>query len=104
MDVKLRPWPEFGRRTPTVMACVNGRAPAVGPSCRPRGGDAVAAALEAAIAERGLKLRFKVVYCLSACTRGPNVMIDLCRSRFLEVQPEDVPELLDIVERHLAER
>ena len=103
MVVRLKPWPARVRK-PAVYVCVNRRNPEVAVSCQPRGGTEVAEAVKTGIARRGLAIDFREAYCLNACMHGPNIRIVPSNARFYGVRVEDVPEVLDTVEKHLAER
>ena len=103
MVVRLKPWPARARK-PAIYVCVNRRNPEVAVSCQPRGGAAVAEAVKAGIEQRGLAIDFREAYCLNACMHGPNIRIVPSNSRFYGVRVQDVPDVLDTVERHLAER
>ena len=103
MAVRLKPWPARARK-PAIYVCVNRRSPEIAVSCRPRGGAEVAEAVGAGIARRGLAIEFHEAYCLNACMHGPNIRIVPSNARFYGVRVQDVPELLDTVESHLAER
>ena len=103
MATRLQPWPARGKKA-AIYVCVNRRNPDVAVSCQPRGGSEVAAAVEAGVAERGLNINFREAYCLNACMHGPNIRIIPSNTRFYGVRVADVPEVLDIVEKHLAER
>lgn len=103
MAVRLKPWPARARK-PAIYVCVNRRNPEVAVSCQPRGGAEVAEAVKTGIARRGLAIEFREAYCLNACMHGPNIRIVPSNARFYGVRVEDVPEVLDTVEKHLAER
>ena len=103
MVVRLKPWPARARK-PAIYVCVNRRNPEVAVSCQPRGGAEVAEAVKSGIARRGLAIEFREAYCLNACMHGPNIRIVPSNARFYGVRVEDVPEVLDTVEKHLAER
>ena len=103
MVVRLKPWPARARK-PAIYVCINRRNPEVAVSCQPRGGAEVAEAVKTGIARRGLAIQFREAYCLNACMHGPNIRIVPSNARFYGVRVEDVPEVLDTVEKHLAER
>lgn len=103
MATRLRAWPARSKKA-GIYVCVNRRNPDIAVSCEPRGGKEVAAAIEAGVAERKLNINFREAYCLNACMHGPNIRIIPSNSRFYGVRVSDVPEVLDIVEKHLAER
>lgn len=58
-----------------VTVCINRRANPDMPSCGARGGEEIASALEAAIAEHGLPVRLERFKCLGLCERGPNIKL-----------------------------
>ena len=103
MATRLRPWPARTCK-PAIYVCINRRDPEVAVSCQPRGGAEVAAAVQAGIAERGIAIDFRHAHCLNACMHGPNIRIIPSNTRFYGVRVADVAEVLDTVERHLAER
>ncbi len=103
MVKRVKPWPARTKK-PAIYVCVNRRNPDVAVSCHPRSGAEVAAAVETGVKERGLAIDFREAYCLNACMHGPNIRIIPSNTRFYGVRVQDVPEVLDTVERHLAER
>ena len=103
MVARVKPWPARNKKA-AIYVCVNRRDPDVAVSCQPRGGAEVADAVQAGLAERGLDINFREAYCLNACMHGPNIHIIPSNTRFYGVRVFDVPEVLDIVEQHLAER
>ncbi|SRR5579885_443704 len=106
MTVVLRPMPEQYGGTFGVTVCVNERPPTgiITVSCGPRGGFAIAAALEAALKERGLPVRFATIKCLGLCERGPNVRLTPSNSWFHGVHESDVPAIVAVVAEQLGAR
>ena len=104
MDKVLRPWPaQFsGRASFTV--CVNQRAETFVPSCGRSGALDLVPQLQNAFAERGLEVDFQTIACLGLCAKGPNARLAPANSWFHRIRPEDVPEIVDSVERALADR
>ena len=103
MVARVKEWPARSKK-PSIYVCVNRRNPDVAVSCHPRGGAEIAEAVKAGVAERGLDVEFREAYCLNACMHGPNIRIIPSNTRFYGVRIGDVPEVLEIVERHLADR
>lgn len=84
-----------------VFVCTNRRPEgAIKPSCGPRGGDAIRAALKKAVARRGLntKIRANAAGCLDVCEEGPAIVVYPEGIWYVGVGAEDVDE---IVESHL---
>jgi (2Fe-2S) ferredoxin len=65
----------------------------------------VKALLKEEIKERGWKdtVRVSESGCLGLCATGPNVMIHPQGRLLSQVKPSDVPEIVKIVEQHLAQ-
>ena len=88
-----------------VLVCVNRR---IGPdsiSCAAGGGEAIAAALEQALAVRGEALPVRRVYCFGRCAEGPNLRLAPGGSFHRGVRPEDVDAVLDaLLAEHRAMR
>ena len=103
MVTRVKPWPARGKKA-AIYVCVNRLNPDMAVSCQPRGGTEVAEAIKAGLAERDLEINFREAYCLNACMHGPNIRIIPSNTRFYGVHATDVPEVLDIVEKHLADR
>ena len=77
---------------PNIIVCVNRRLGHNRPSCAGRGSEAIADALEAAAAERGVEVtRLK---CFGRCDEGPNLRIRGGRF-FRGASLEDVPAIVD---------
>ena len=103
MVARVKPWPARNKKA-AIYVCVNRRTPDVAVSCQPRGGSEIAEAMRAGVAARELDIDFREAQCLNACRHGPNIRIIPSNTRFYGVRVNDVPEVLDIVETHLAER
>ena len=103
MVTRPKPWPQRAK-PPAIYVCVNRRDPSVAVSCQPRGGAEVAEAVKAGVEERGLAVNIREAYCLNACMHGPNIRVVPSNTRFYGVRVDDVPEVLDTVEKHLADR
>ena len=104
MTALVRPMPESFAGAVGVTVCVNERPPTgiVTVSCGPRGGFAIAAALEAELKRRGLAARFTTIKCLGLCEKGPNVRLTPSNSWFHGVHEADVPAIADIVARQMG--
>lgn len=79
----------------TVTVCINRRASPDTPSCGARGGEEIAAALQAAVAERGLPISVEIFRCLGRCEQGPNLKLSPGGEFLHDVHLEDLPQLLD---------
>lgn len=103
MTEVLRPPPPGFAGTWSVTVCINERPPSgiVTVSCGPRGGFAIAAAIEAELARRRLPVRFATIKCLGLCEDGPNVRLTPSNSWFHGVRVEDVGRLVDRVEAQI---
>ena len=105
MTAVLRPVPENFRGTFGVTVCINERPPTgiITVSCGPRGGFAIAAAIETELNRRGLAARFATIKCLGLCEKGPNVRLTPSNSWFHGVHEADVAAIVDIVEAQFRE-
>lgn len=84
-----------------LFVCTNRRPEgAPKPSCGPRGGDGIRAALKKAVAKHGLRARVRAnaAGCLDICEEGPAIVVYPQGIWYAGVRPEDVDE---IVESHL---
>ena len=79
--------------------CVNRRFGLDKPSCGERGSVAIAQALEREIEQRRIDVRLERLECLGQCAQGPSMRIIPAGRFFLEVTMDDVPEILDILEK-----
>lgn len=79
----------------TVTVCINRRLSPDKPSCGARGGVEIAAALQAAVAERGLPVSVDTFYCLGCCEQGPNLKLSPGGEFLHDVHLEDLPQLLE---------
>ncbi len=102
MKKLLRPWPEGFAARPTLTLCVNVRKEDFVPSCGRRGSLELRPQLEAGLRERGMELEFQTIACLGLCDKGPNARLAPSNSWFHAIGPNDVPELLDVLESELA--
>jgi (2Fe-2S) ferredoxin len=103
MSEVLRPPPAHLTGTWSVTVCINER-PQSGImtiSCGPRGGFAIAQAIEAELVRRRLPVRFATIKCLGLCEDGPNVRVTPSNSWFHGVRPDDVARLVDVVEEQM---
>ena len=78
-----------------ILVCVNRRANPWQPSCAARGGEAIAEALEAAVAARSLPVTITRIHCLGRCDHGPNLRIAPAGPFHHHVRPEDLPGILE---------
>jgi len=81
-----------------VMVCVNFRANPGQPSCAARGSEAIACALEAALAQHQLQIAVERFNCLGHCESGPNVRLTPAGRWYHAVTLQDVPELMSGIE------
>ena len=104
MTSVLRPMPENYSGSFGITVCINERPPTgiITVSCGPRGGFAIAAAIEAELKRRKMPVRFATIRCLGLCERGPNVRLSPSNSWFHGVHESDVATILDIVEGQLS--
>ena len=79
--------------------CVNRRFGLDKPSCGERGSVAIAETLEGEIERRRIDIRLERLECLGQCAHGPSLRIIPAGRFFLEVTMDDVPEILDILEK-----
>jgi len=103
MIARVNPWPRRCKK-PTIYVCVNRRNPDIAVSCQPRGGTKVAEAIKVGVEERALPINIRESSCLNACRHGPNIRIIPSNTRFYGVRVDDVPQVLDTIEKHLADR
>jgi len=86
-----------------VFVCVNDRK-GESKSCADGVGMRLKDLLKTGVEARGWKGRVRVSHtgCLGMCGRGPNVMVHPQGLWFAGVTPDDVPAILDDVQRRLA--
>lgn len=87
----------------TIRVCINEHQEDGSDCCGPRGGREMRDLIEKGIAERGIEIDLREIECLGLCQRGPSIMLDPGSSYFLNAQPADVPEILDLVEKFVAD-
>ncbi|MBF0284653.1 MAG: (2Fe-2S) ferredoxin domain-containing protein [Magnetococcales bacterium] len=85
----------------TLVICVNSR---VGdqPSCGPSGGEALADRLEILLKERNSPALLERILCLGQCWEGPNLRIAPRGPVFHHAKLEQIPEILQALEEHIA--
>lgn len=83
----------------SVLICINRRFQADQPSCAQRGSVALADALEAGIRERKINVAVERIKCLGQCTKGPTVRFAPGGRFNLGTSMDDLPGLLDELER-----
>ncbi|MGB5593544.1 MAG: (2Fe-2S) ferredoxin domain-containing protein [Crocosphaera sp.] len=66
-------------------------------SCWKRGGESICQRLEKQLDDQGLgdRVEIKLTGCLKQCKKGPNVVIMPDKTRYSQVKPRQVQELLD---------
>jgi len=84
----------------SLLICINRRFRGDQPSCAQRGSEAIADAIEAGIAERLINSKIERIKCLGQCTKGPAVRFAPGGRFNLETSIDDVPALLDELEKH----
>lgn len=105
MKTVLRPLPDNATGTPRLTVCVNDRGEnAIAPSCGPRGGAALEAAIRDAVGASGFDCEVQTIRCLGLCEKGPNVRLAPGNNWFHDVTPEDAAELAAAAAAHMAER
>ena len=87
-----------------LFVCCNDRNDPSKASCGPSGGVLIQPALKKAIQEAGLKpqVRVSTSKCLGPCGKGPVVMLYPHKIQFSKVTVDDVPAILDEVNRLLG--
>jgi (2Fe-2S) ferredoxin len=70
-------------------------------SCGAQGGADILSALKRLCRERNLGLRVSGSGCLGPCEKGPNVMVYPHKLWFQAVRQQDLPDLVDELERQL---
>ena len=83
----------------TLVICINRRLSADMPSCAARGSVARAEALERGVEERQIDVRVERMTCLGLCDVGPNLRLVPGGAFFSRVAAEDVPEVLNYLEK-----
>ncbi|MBL6958603.1 MAG: (2Fe-2S) ferredoxin domain-containing protein [Rhodospirillales bacterium] len=87
-------------KTPRLLVvCINRRFQADKPSCAGRGGEGIADALEAGIAQRNINITLKRMICLGRCEEGPNARLAPGGDFMTGLTLDDVPALLDDLEK-----
>jgi len=84
-----------------VLVCVNRRFGGPKPSCAGRGSQAIADALERALAARGLDVTLTRSACQSTCERGPSVRLVPGPILYLGISLEEVPTIVDRIAEEL---
>lgn len=92
------------QRPRTLLICVNRRFGSDQPSCAARGSVAIADALEAGIRARRIDIETERLRCLGQCLRGPNLRLAPGGSFYHRVAIEDVPSVLDALEKTCGTR
>ena len=83
----------------TFAICVNRRLGSDKASCAARGSEQIADALEAGVRERGLAVEIERIVCFGQCQVGPNGRLIPGGNFHKGMTIEDVPALLDEIER-----
>lgn len=81
-----------------LIVCVNERLSAGSVSCAGRGSRDLAAALERAIAARGLPVEVVRIHCFGRCAEGPNARIAPGGAFLRGIGPGDVAAIVDRLE------
>ena len=88
----------------SVLICINRRFHGDQPSCAQRGSLALADAIEAGVAARKINVKVERIKCLAQCTKGPTVRFSPGGRFNLGTTHEDIPALLDELERECGLR
>ncbi len=91
-------------RPQSLLVCINRRFRGDQPSCAQRGSEAIAEALEAGAANRGIAAKVERIKCLGQCTKGPAVRFAPGGRFNLETRLDDVPALLDELDKKSGTR
>jgi (2Fe-2S) ferredoxin len=83
----------------TLIVCVNLRLRADQPSCAGRGAVEQADALERGIHERRINVKVERIRCLGHCPVGPVLRLAPAGAFFSRVEPQDIGEVLDRLEK-----
>jgi (2Fe-2S) ferredoxin len=83
----------------TLVVCINRRMAADIPSCAARGSLERAEALERGVALRRIDVKVERLRCLGLCDVGPNLRLVPGGSFFSRVGAEDIPEVLNYLEK-----
>ena len=76
-----------------ILVCVNRRLGPHSVSCAARGSEAIAQALERALAARGTGLCVRRIHCFGRCAEGPNLRLAPGGSFRRGVRPGDVDDI-----------
>ena len=88
----------------TLIVCVNRRFQSDKGSCAEKGSEALVENLEQGIAERNIDITLERIRCLGQCGRGPSMRLAPGGKFFFKVTGDDVPGLLDELERLCGHR
>ncbi|NET38862.1 MAG: (2Fe-2S) ferredoxin domain-containing protein [Cyanothece sp. SIO1E1] len=90
LDAPDQPQTKSGKLKMNVLVCQKS-------DCRKRGGQAICAALQAALDDRGLQNQVKVkpTGCMKRCKAGPNLIFMPDKARYTKVKPKAIPTLID---------
>ena len=94
----------MNERPTTLIVCVNRRFQGDKGSCADKGSQALAENLERGIAERNIDITLECIRCLGQCGRGPAMRLAPGGKFFFKVTGNDVPGLLDELERLCGRR
>lgn len=84
----------------SVLICINRRFRGDQPSCAQRGSEALANAIEDGVNARKINVKVERIKCLAQCTKGPAVRFAPGGRFNLGTALDDVPALLDELERN----
>ena len=93
-----------GSAQKSILICINRRFHGDQPSCAQRGAEALADAIEAGVAARNINIRVERIKCLGQCMKGPTVRFSPGGRFNLHTLLDDVPGLLDEMERECGLR
>jgi (2Fe-2S) ferredoxin len=81
-----------------IVVCVNHRTNPNQPSCAARGSEAIACALEEALAQHPLDITLERFICLGRCEAGPNIRLTPAGPWYHELTLQDIPMLMAEIE------
>lgn len=92
------------QRPTTLVICVNRRYATDRPSCATRGSEALADRLEKEVTGRNLDIEVERVCCFGLCRQGPNMRLYPGGPHYYEVGEDDLPAILQDIERSCGRR
>lgn len=87
-----------------LLVCINNRFDSGRPSCAAKGSLEILEALKQGIAKRKIDINIEEIYCLGHCSEGPTQRLAPKGKFFHETTLENVPDILDELERRCGTR